>query len=247
MRIPVIQGLIRRRLLINFRVDPAVMQRQLPSRFRPKLQQGNAIAGVCLIRLEDIRPRFVPRPFGISSENAAHRIAVRWDAGGSEKEGVFIPRRDTGSAINHLTGGRIFPGEHHRAHFAVKEEADRIDFGMASDDGRVIVKVRGRVGGTFPRTSCFASLAEASAFFEPGSIGYSVTSDPRRLDGLELRTQGWTVEPLEVEDVSSSYFSDEARFPRGSVEFDCGLVMRNLAHEWHSAEDLTLSSPEAQP
>jgi hypothetical protein len=46
------------------------------------------------------------------------------------------------------------------------------------------------------------------------------------------------VEPLQVEEVHSSYFSDEARFPKGSVVFDCALVMRNLGHEWHSAEDL---------
>jgi len=30
----------------------------------------------CLIRLKDIRPRFFPSFLGISSENAAHRIAV---------------------------------------------------------------------------------------------------------------------------------------------------------------------------
>jgi len=35
-----------------------------------------------------------------------------------------------------------------------------------------------------------------------------------------------------------SYFSDETRSPNGSVEFDCALVMRNLGHVWHSAEDL---------
>lgn len=37
MRLPVIQGIIRRRLLVNFRIDPAVMQAQLPPRFSPKL------------------------------------------------------------------------------------------------------------------------------------------------------------------------------------------------------------------
>jgi hypothetical protein len=77
MRLPVLQGVIRRRILVNFRVDPGVMQAQLPSRFRPKLHRGHAIAGICLIRLESVRPRFVPRLLGFSSENAAHRVAVR--------------------------------------------------------------------------------------------------------------------------------------------------------------------------
>lgn len=32
--------------------------------------------------------------------------------------------------------------------------------------------------------------------------------------------------------------ADPPRFPKGSVEFDCALVMRNVAHKWRSAEDL---------
>jgi len=240
MRLPVLQGVIRRRLLVNFRVDPAVMQAQLPARFRPKLQGDHAIAGICLIHLASVRPRFVPSLLGFSSENAAHRIAVRWQADGAEKEGVFIPRRDTGSAVNRLVGGRLFPGEHHGARFTVREDPAAIDLRMQSDDGQVSVKVRGRTSGSLPRSSCFASLAEASAFFERGSVGYSVTSDAGRLDGLELRTEGWSVEPLDVEEVHSSYFADESVFPRGSVEFDCALVMRDLRHEWHSAEDLRI-------
>lgn len=214
------------------------MQAHLPSRFRPKLHEGHSVAGICLIRLESVRPRFVPQLLGLSSENAAHRIAVRWQADGGEKEGVFIPRRDTGSAMNQLAGGRLFPGEHHRARFTVREGSDSIDLSMQSDDREVSVMVRGTVGGQLPGASCFSSLAEVSAFFEPGSVGYSVTRDTGRLDGIELRTHGWSVEPLQVEEVHSSYFSDEARFPKGSVEFDCALLMRNLGHEWHRAEDL---------
>jgi hypothetical protein len=240
MRLPVIQGVIRRRILVNFRVDPGVMQTQLPSRFRPKLQQGHSIAGICLIRLDSVRPRFFPQVLGLSSENAAHRVAVHWQADTGEKEGVFIPRRDTGSAMNHFAGGRLFPGEHHRARFTVRERTDSIDLSMQSDDREVAVRVRGRLGGSLPSSSCFSSLPEASAFFEPGSVGYSVTSDAGRLDGIELRTHGWSVEPLQVEEVHSSYFSNEARFPKGSVVFDYALVMRNLGHEWHSAEDLYL-------
>lgn len=239
MQIPVIHGTIRRRILVNFRVDPAVMQAQLPSRFTPKLHHGHAIAGICLIRLEDVRPRHLPALVGFSSENAAHRIAVRWDdPSGERNEGVFIPRRDTGSLMNHVAGGRIFPGEHHRATFDIREDRQTIDLRMRSQDGAVRVRVCGRFGGGIPTTSCFSSLDEASRFFEAGSLGYSVTRESRRLDGIELVTHGWRVEALEVDEVESSYFSDRSKFPAGSVEFDCALAMRNLAHEWRAAKDL---------
>jgi len=108
MKIPVIQGVIRRRILANFRVDPEVMQRELPSRFEPKLQRGYAVAGICLIRLEHIRPRFIPESVGLNSENAAHRVAVLWEEEGVKREGVFISRRDTNSQLNHLLAAASF-------------------------------------------------------------------------------------------------------------------------------------------
>jgi uncharacterized protein DUF2071 len=240
MQIPAIAGTIRRRILVNFRADPGVVQRQLPLPFRPKLHDGQAIVGVCLIRLENIRPRLLPAFAGISSENAAHRIAVLWDdEAGETREGVFISRRDTDSALNVLAGGRIFPGQHHRAEFRVVSEDDAIDFQMRSRDGEVEVRVRGRIAPSLPAASCFASLAEASAFFESGCLGYSVRCDSPRLDGLILKTKSWRVEALDVGGVHSSFYADEKRFPRGSVVFDHALIMRDIEHEWHSAPPMT--------
>jgi hypothetical protein len=238
MKLPVIQGLIRRRILANFRVDPEVMQKQLPARFRPKLQRGFAVAGICLIRLEHIRPSFIPESIGLNSENAAHRVAVLWEADGVTREGVFISRRDTNSQLNHLLGGRIFPGEHHQSSFHITDSDSGISFSLESADSELTVKLEATPASVLPATSIFASVAEASAFFEAGSLGYSVTHDPNRLDGLNLKTKEWQVEPLNVHSLSSSYFSDQAKFPPGSIEFDHALIMKNVSHEWHSAEDL---------
>jgi uncharacterized protein YqjF (DUF2071 family) len=238
-RIPVIKGTIRRRLLVNFRVDPKTLEPLLPAPFRPKLHRGWAIAGICLIRLERIRPTGLPAAFGVSSENAAHRVAVEWtDAAGIGREGVFIPRRDTGSRLNSVAGGRIFPGEHHHAKFIVFDDGNHIDLAMRSDDGQVSVRVVGDAGDTLPGSSCFESLLEASSFFEGGCLGYSVTRDDKRFDGLLLRTLEWRVQALSVSLVRSSYFDDRNRFPVGTVEFDHALVMRDIPHEWHQAEDL---------
>jgi hypothetical protein len=239
MKVPILEGVIKRRMLINFRVDSLVMQSFLPAPFRPKLHRGFAIAGICLIRLEHIRPKGLPRLLGFSSENAAHRIAVEWDdPSGQSQEGVFIPRRDTGSLLNHLAGGRIFSGEHHLAKFRVIEEANGIDFSMESYDKKVVVRVLGREAGALPADSCFSSLDESSAFFKCGSLGYSVTRNFRRLDGLQLKTLDWHVRALNVEKVESSFFSDTNYFPAGDAAFDHALIMRNIRHEWHQAADL---------
>jgi len=238
MRIPVVEGLIKRRILVNFRVEPEVILTQLPAPFKPKLQSGYAIAGICLIRLEHIRPKGFPSIFGINSENAAHRIAVVWDEAGVDKEGVFIPRRDTGSLLNSLAGGRLFPGEHHRAFFRVEESDNHISLDMSSSDASVTVRVRAEVTDNVPSSSVFANLEQASNFFEGGSLGYSRTKDQDRLNGLVLCTKSWKVVPLSVTEVYSSYFSDEKIFPKGTVQFDCALLMENLAHEWQGTDDL---------
>ncbi len=238
MRFPNVHGLIRRRLLVNFRVEPAVIQRHLPAPFRPKLHDGHAIAGICLIRLEHIRPKGVPQIVGLSSENAAHRVAVVWGDPGDAQEGVYIPRRDTSSLISHLGGGRIFPGEHHRARFHVADDGEHIELHMRAADGGVQIDVAGHLAEDLPPTSVFRTVSDASAFFEPGALGYSATADARRLDGIVLKTCSWQVAPLAVERVYSSYFADKALFPAGSITFDCALLMRDIAHEWQAAADM---------
>jgi hypothetical protein len=233
MKIPTLEGIIRRRLLVNFRVEPAAMQKILPSRFRPKLHRGHAIAGLCLIRLEQVRPAGLPALFGFSSENAAHRVAVEWTTRqGETREGVYIFRRDTDSTLGQLAGGRLFPGVHHPAEFQITDEQGQIDFAMTSRDGGADIRLHGAESDVLPSTSCFHSLAETSRFFENGSLGYSPTRAPGHFDGLRLETTQWRVQPLAVSRVESRWLAE--KFP--GAEFDHALLMRDIPHRWHNAE-----------
>lgn len=242
MRLPAISGIIDRRILANFRVDPECMAANLPAPFRPQLIDGYAIGGICLIRLKNLRPTFLPVPWGIGSENAAHRIAVEWESEGKKKQGVYIPRRDTSSLLNAWMGGRIFPGIHHPARFEVRENRDHYSVSMSSNDGSASVHVSGTVTSHIAPTSIFASIRAASDFFEQGALGYSDTRTAGRFNGLELQCDDWHVESLEVDAIRSSYFEDRAQFPSGSVEFDCALLMRDIVHEWQSQPDLYCSA-----
>lgn len=242
MKIPTLQGVIKRRILVNYHAEPSAIEKILPKGFRPKLYKEKAIVGICLIGLEHIRPKFMPEFVGIKSENAAHRIAVLWeDENGETREGVYIPRRDTNSFINSTVGGKLFPGEHFRANFEIAENGNEIKFSMKSEDETASVKLAGTITKNLPENSVFSSLDEASKFFEKGSLGYSVTKDGTDLDGISLEIKDWEVKALELEFVESSFYDNETIFPKGSIEFDHALLMQNIAHEWHSAPSFDLT------
>ncbi|MGI9430300.1 MAG: DUF2071 domain-containing protein [Bythopirellula sp.] len=240
-----LQGTIDRRILVNFRVRPDRLAAVLPEPFRPQLVGGYGMAGICLIRLRDVRPAWLPSPLGIGSENAAHRIAVEWTVAGQTQSGVYIPRRDTSSRLNAYLGGWLFPGEHQLARFEVAESASSLRVMMHSCDGAASVSVEGQVTDHLPTDSVFDSVGEASRFFECGSLGYSPNGRKQCFDGLELRVSDWRVQPLHIEQVHSDFFENEQLFPAGSVVFDNGLLMRGIHHQWHSREMLPMCEAAA--
>ncbi len=232
-----LRAVIERRLLINFRVAPEVLARLLPAPFRPQLVRGWGMAGICLVRLRDVRPTGLPAFVGLASENAAHRIAVEWeDAEGRTREGVFIPRRDTGSRINQLLGGTLFPGVYHAATFRVWAPGNRFKMTVSTPGAEAapLVRVHAHLTEALPTGSVFPSLADAAEFFRAGSLGWSPSRSVNEVDGLELHTCDWRLEPLAVDWVESSYFNDRTKFPLGSCHFDSAFLMRGMECEWHA-------------
>lgn len=237
LQLPVLEGVISRRLLLNFRVRPEFIQPLLRVPFRPKLIRGWAMAGLCLIRLEGIRLKSLPPAFGIASENAAHRIAVEWDHAAGVRDGVFILRRETDSRVNQLLGGRVFPGIHQLARFDTWETERRLKIDITEAGGQRLVRVAARLGEPWPTDSIFGSLADASAFFQRGSCGWS-TDRHGGCEGMEIHIDDWRAEPLFVERVESRFFDDRDRFPAGSLQFDSALLMRGIQHEWRALPSL---------
>lgn len=238
--LPVVTGMIERRILVNFRCHPDALQKVLPAPFRPQLINGWGMAGICLIRLGGLRPNFLPAITGLTSENAAHRIAVEWNDNGIIREGVFIPRRDSNALFNRLVGGKIFPGMHHAAAFQVSETTDHFALEMRSNDHLAFVCVHGRTADALPSDSIFRSLEEASEFFRRGALGWSARTTENTFDGLELTCAQWRLEPLAVDRVESHFFENREVFPVGSATFDSAFLMRNIPHEWHARGRLTI-------
>ncbi|MGW2435945.1 DUF2071 domain-containing protein [Streptomyces goshikiensis] len=238
MRAPRLASVIERRLLVNYRVDPDTVARLLPDGLRPQLVRGHAVAGICLLRLGSVRPAWAPAAAGLRSENAAHRISVERDGADGVESGVYIPRRDTASLVNRWAGGRVFPGEHGRADFTVRETEDTVRVAFATRDGSTEVDVTAEVTDSLEGSLLFSGLEEASAFFRDGSEGWSATRSGRSLDGMRLETDAWRVEPARITSARSSFFDDPERFPPGTAELDSVLVMRDVPVRWQPLPEL---------
>lgn len=228
-----VHGVISNRVLLNYRCSPEVSASLLPVGLSPRLVRGHSIVGLCLIELEALRPRGLPRITGFKSMNAGYRIAVEWGRRPA-RYGVYLPRRDTSSRLTAWLGGRAFPGVHHRSRFETTWDADRISVKIESDDHRADVRLVGRICDRISPASLFGDLAELSAFFRDADRGFS--PGYRGMDGLRLHVDDWCVSPFEIHALRADYFADHSRFPPGSLTFDSALFMRNVEHEWDEVE-----------
>ncbi|WP_433664162.1 DUF2071 domain-containing protein [Nocardia sp. CA-128927] len=174
----------------------------------------------------------LPGSIGVRSENAAHRVAVEWDGPDGVESGVYIPRRDSGSPLNVLLGGRLFPGVHSLARFEVEESEHDLHVAFTSKDSSTRVSVDVRTADELAGSTLFPDLAAASEFFRQGRIGFSASRDGRRLDGLALNTSKWQVRAAHTHAVQSTFFDDPTRFPSGSATLDCTLLMRDVPANW---------------
>lgn len=234
MELPVLNGIIDRRILINYRVKPEVVKSLLPPHLEPLVINGYASAGICLLRLKDIGMKYSPSFMRITSENAAHRFLVKYNDGNKEVHGVYIPRRDTDSMLNVLLAGGLFSWPHYSASFEVAEANGNYSIKMRSKDNHTTLHVQTQLADMFPKDSMFDSIDHASDCFHNCPVGVSPSTKPERFKTIELKTKTWAVQPLQVGLLKSSYYEDKSLFPAGTIQFDNALLMEGIEHEWLS-------------
>ena len=234
MELPVLNGIIDRRILINYRIKPEVVKSLLPPHVEPLVINGYASGGICLLRLKSIGVKYSPSFLRITSENAAHRFLITYRKDDQIIKGVYIPRRDTDSKLNVLLAGKLFSWPHYPAIFQVEEGNDRYSVNMKSRDGKTELKVDAELDHNFPTNSMFDSIEHASSCFQSCPVGVSPSTNPKRFKTIQLKTRTWNVKPLQVRSLKSSFFEDQFIFPNNTIEFDNALLMERIEHEWLS-------------
>lgn len=231
LKIPQLDGIIRARLLLNYRVDPDVVRPLLPEAFAPLTVNGAAVAGVCVIRLEKVRPKILRWFPPMSFISLAHRVAVQWRDQAGLQSGVYIWRRVTDSRLVALAGGRVFPGSQSTARVRLQVDHRSVRAIAVSGEGTILSGLFER-GSNRGGGSLFSDHEKRERFFAAGGLGVSPARGGKGYDGMRLEVENWNSTLVEAVNVSSEFFDNSDRFPRDGIAFDHAMLMENLNHTW---------------
>ena len=206
---PQIGGRIERRVLVDHLVDPALARTLVPDGFELNLVDGQAVVGLCLIRLTRMRPIRLPAAVGVTIEAVAHRISVLGPTEGGRVPGVYVPRRDTPSLAAVALGGRVFPGVHGSATICSRDGEHRSAVEARCADGSLIdVVVAGRPtdGALGDRHGAMLDLHRTEL------IAWSPRRRGSALDVAVMTCHRFDATPVQVERATSSWLAARPGF-----------------------------------
>lgn len=215
---PALHGRIARRILVDWMVAPERTTAVLPPGLTPRLVEGQAVVGICLIEFDGLRPKGLPAAIGRPVSAVAHRISVEDETG---RSGVYVPRRDTPSLAAQAVGGRLWPGVHGPAAVRWTESDDRIAVTATADDLEVEVEVQ-RTSELPIGPDLIALHASEPVAWSPGRRG--------ELEQAELRCETFDAAPVQLHQARSSWIA--ATF--GDLDPPRAVEMHNIPMRWCS-------------
>lgn len=217
---------ITRRLLVNATVTADAVRPLLPPGCVPAAVAGTdrTLVGVCVLRVDDLRPEGVPNALGRSFEGLAHRIAIRRPDG---SPGVHIVRRETADRLALLVGGRLFPGAHH----PIELERGRGDLELhGSGHGGPTFLVRAvDEPPSGEARSVLGDDAAASAFFAVANIASSPSRRAGFPEVLRMEAPPFVVRAVGVREVVLDRLAWAlGDVPPSALSFDSAFVARDV-------------------
>lgn len=205
---------IRSRVLVFYRVEPAVLAALLPAGVRPRVLAGCGVASLCYTRLGPVQSRWLPRGFGSVTDHLAYRVCAWFD----DEPGAFVVRRETSSWLGARCGEKLLRNDHRRAHFAVDESAFGFSLQVVHEQ-RAELTLRAELAGT-SSSALFGTVHDLERWLADESVVRPHDVIMPEADAVLSDGSSFAPEPLSVFELRSSFFDDPRIFPRGAAVRD---------------------------
>ncbi len=199
-------------LLIAYRTPAESVEHLVPAPLQLVTRDRWAFWNIVACRIEKMRPRGTPLPFGMSYYHVAYRLYVRAEvASGDMIEGLYFVRSDADNFLVSELGNLTSDFRFHTAAIMHFEDAGRLIFEVrdSGTDARLCVNCEEEPG--LARDSCFASMKEAAQFLKYRPLGLSCRDGWLRVAEVFRDESQWKETLVSVEEARWSFFDSLAQ------------------------------------
>jgi uncharacterized protein YqjF (DUF2071 family) len=213
----------------------------LPAPIAPDIYEGHAFLSIVVGQMEKMRPRFVPRIFGVSYNQVVYRLVVRI----GDERGVHFLRSDSDSRIMVWFGNRMSFFKFHHAEINSGEDGTDFRFDLVSK-GPIPAGIQARFDISSadrepPRDSVFNEHDEAKHWLVELFTAFDVNQDADRLDVVRIDRGEWDISFV-AGDVGEYEFMTAGRpFTDQTAVIDSVIYAGDIPYLWHRLERRSLA------
>ncbi len=223
--------------LVNFAMEPSLLQRLLPHPIQPDVRNGEAFLSVVVSELADMRPTFIPKGFGFNFNQIVYRAIVTCN----NERGVHFLRSDANNRFMCLTGNlfSFFHFNYARINTALENGHHRINVATKNREADIIANYDlSKLNKEMPKYSVFSSLDDAKEFFVELYVAFSTIGDFST--AVRIKRTNWDLSVVHDENAIYSFMDGSQMFPKGSTRLDSVFYVKNLFYHWHTLEKTKL-------
>lgn len=190
-----LNGMVTRRFLITYPVQPEALSGFLPPDAELSTWQGLAWVSACFINVRRMRPCVVPDPIGIEFNYLIHRTRARLPyPDGVRRESVLVLEANINNRLFAAIGQRLHGVGFHSRDIRLLEGPDYWRVQMRDDDDALLYQAdvaKASITDALPPGSRFPDLASADTFLLNVSYGAEWHAQKRSLRLVPETHDAW--------------------------------------------------------
>jgi hypothetical protein len=225
-------GTISRCWLFAYRTRADDIKYLLPPELEPVQHHDYAFWNVVVCQVQNMRPKLVPLPVGVTYWHVAYRLYVRLHMRPNETvEGLFFLRSDCDNALMSFAGNILTDFNFHSARVCVSEESQSTEIKITAPGGDAYARINSTNTPKLSVSSAFNSLEEASQFLKYKPNGISISSrNQASVVRIVRDEEAWRSRLVDVAEARWSFFDDK------KVDLEICYEVEPISYQWNRAE-----------
>jgi uncharacterized protein YqjF (DUF2071 family) len=233
-------------ILVNFAVDPELLNRNLPPGLEPDIVDGRAFISIVIGQMDKMRPRGVPRPLGVTFDQIVYRAVVRHRG----VRGVHFLRSDANSRLMCALGDRLSFFKFHHSPITSAERDDHLEVLVSTQDhdGDISAELDlSAATPSLPPTSRFRDMATARTHLVELFTAYALNPATRKMESVTIERDQWAVLSVPLQRGNFAYFENGPIFDTSTAQVDSVFSASNIRYVWHRLQPAATVQARATP